>query len=42
MFVLWILDVVNDNAYEKDKTGKRIIGDNGRPICKVVKKDDKN
>ena len=32
--VIWVLNIVNNNAYESDKTGKHIIGSNGEPICK--------
>ncbi len=32
--IIWVLNIVNENAYVTDKNGKRIIGENGDPLCK--------
>ncbi|MBR2833385.1 MAG: hypothetical protein IKE75_03020 [Bacilli bacterium] len=34
MLVIWILNIVNANAYETDQNGKRVIGTNNQPLCK--------
>ena len=34
MFIIWILNITNANAYKTDENGKRIIGENGNPLCK--------
>ena len=34
MIITWLLNIVNNNAYETDNFGKRIIGADGNPLCK--------
>ena len=33
MIVIWILNIINDNRYEKEN-GNYVIGENGNPLCK--------
>ena len=32
--IIWALNMINNNAYETDNNGKRVIGENGNPLCK--------
>ena len=34
MLIIWVIGMINDNAYATDNQGKRIIGDNNQPLCK--------
>lgn len=34
MFIIWILNIANANAYETNEFGKRVIGEDGNPLCK--------
>ena len=40
--IIWVLNIVNNNAYETDAQGKRIIGENGDPLCKVERNSSAN
>ena len=34
VLIVWTLDMINNNAYETDDNGKRIIGADNNPLCK--------
>lgn len=33
VLVVWVLNIVNANAYVTDKNGKHVIGEDGNPLC---------